>query len=57
MRYAPIITGHTHTKGLNSMFLYLLIASPFILVALIPVVMLLSVVFTGRSEDNMHDDG
>ena len=39
------------------MFLYLLIAAPFILVVLIPVVMLLSVAFTGRSEDDTHDDG
>jgi hypothetical protein len=48
---------HRNTQGLNIMFLYLLIAAPFILVVLIPVVMLLSVVFTGRSEANMHDDG
>lgn len=32
------------------MFLCLLIAAPFILVALIPVLMLLSVVFTSRSD-------
>ena len=32
------------------MFLCLLIAAPFIIVALIPVIMLLSVVFTGRSD-------